>query len=370
MSSVALAVRPPLAEGAVWPSTALAAPGRRYGFASLAALALASALMVTVAGEVQDQRRRPELTPVVVDRPAFASLFDTTPVLVTETRLWIKFSTTVPRWMFLADHARWQRMHFEDWDQLDSTTRAAGLSQLLARYGDLVDAPATWRRMSALEWDEVPQPLRAMAIVGMIEHWTRFYEVGVQYGLDPVLVSKTAKAIAMSESWFDHRAVHANRDASRDIGLGGASDFARETLRRLFSDGAADFTLTDEQYFNPWFAARWLAFWLDLTLRESHGDLDLATRAYNVGIGRARAGAGAEYLAGVQRRRARYFEGPSHSPTWATLSQFRRDRRWLPPVVVRPPLASTAWTPVGSRFGAFPPSVAPRPPVSSELAEP
>jgi hypothetical protein len=58
-------------------------------------------------------------------------------------------------------------------------------------------------------------------------------------------------------------------------------------------------------------------------LQESDGDVDLAIRAYNKGIGDALDGAGDEYLTAVRRRRRRYFVGPSGSPTWAALSAYR-----------------------------------------------
>jgi hypothetical protein len=180
--------------------------------------------------------------------------------------------------------------------------------------------------MSAYDWDAIPQPIRAMATVGMIEYWMSRYDVGAAFGLDRGAVLRTVKAIAMSESWFEHRAIYVNRDGATDIGLGGASEFARRTIRQGYEEGWSDFTLTDDDYFNPWLASRWLAFWFDLMLREANGDMNLAIRAYNRGIGQARAGAGEEYLSGVERRRRRYFEGPSDSPTWRALSRLRRQQ--------------------------------------------
>jgi hypothetical protein len=112
---------------------------------------------------------------------------------------------------------------------------------------------------------------------------------------------QTIKAIAMSEPWFDHRARGVNADGSVDIGLGGSSDFARRTIRRWYTEGRSDFSLVDEEYFNPWLASRSLAFWFDVVLHEGNGDLGLAP--YNGGIGRAMAGAVDAYLAGVERRR-------------------------------------------------------------------
>ena len=128
----------------------------------------------------------------------------------------------------------------------------------------------------------------------------------------------------MSESWFDHRAAAVNRDGTRDIGLGGASEYARDVLRRWYAAGRVDFTLADREYYNPWKATRWLAFWFGLMIDEARGDLDLAVRAYNWGLPRAQDGEGRDYLAVVKQRRARYFEGPSRSPTWRILSAFRR----------------------------------------------
>jgi hypothetical protein len=326
-----------------WPihgRTAIGARGRLWACLAMSAVALLSSLTLGVGNQVYREHRSPMWLPEVPPRSPLAIFYDVTPVTVTVTRNWEKFTLVRPRYEFLTDAVLWRQMHFDDWDRLDTASRYEGLTRLLAMHGHLVADPSLWRRMTPLEWDDVPQPVRAMAIVGMIEYWIRFYAVGAAYELDPQLVLRTAKAIAMSESWFDHRAVYVNGDGSTDVGVGGASLFAREALRRLHDRGLADFTLRDQEYFNPWLASRWLAFWLALTLDEARGDLDLATRAYNVGIGRAGRGWGQEYLAGVERRRRRYFEGPSDSPTWSALSQYRRDQMWIPRVVVRPPLSA------------------------------
>jgi hypothetical protein len=317
---------------------ALRARGRFAACLAASALLLSMSSALGVGNHVYRDHRAPLWVPAVAPRPVLTTFYDTTPVTVTVTRQWLKFDLVMPRYLFLEDAPVWRQMHFEDWDRLDATLRREGLARLFARYGHLVADATLWPRMSAFDWDEVPQPLRAMAIVGMIEYWVQFYAVGRDYELDPAVVLRTAKAIAMSESWFDHRAVHVNADGSADLGIGGASQFARDTLRRLHGRGLADFMLQDQEYYNPWLAARWLAFWLQLSLDEAGGDLPLAVRAYNVGIGRAGRGLGQDYLSGVERRRRRYFEGPSDSPTWSALSQFRRDQVWLPRLVVRAPL--------------------------------
>jgi hypothetical protein len=286
---------------------------------------LAAALLLGAAGLVVLQRHlQSQLPPAAAPVDVFATLFDTRPVTVTITALWQKAPLEMPRWQFLADHHIWLRMNFEDWDRLPNDLRAAGLERLLARHGDFITDPARWPAMTAADWDAVPQPVRAMAFVEMIDRWADFYRPGEAFGLDPYEVAQTIKAVALSESWLDHRGWAANADGSTDIGLGAASNFARDAMRRLFAEQRVEFPMSDADYFNPRKATRWLVFWFGLMIDEARGDLHLAVRAHNCGISQARRGCGQEYLEHVLRRRERYFAGPSGSPTWRALSEFRR----------------------------------------------
>ena len=268
-----------------------------------------------------------EMLPVVAEIDVYAVFVDTRPVQVITTANWIKVPIVTTRDAVKSDPTLWGRMHFEDWDKLPHDLMEVGLTNLLKRYGAVINNPLAWARMEPADWDPIPQPARAMAFLNIIKYWDDRYQVGRRHGLNRRLVTDTLQAVAMSESWFEHRAINVNADGSRDIGLSGASDYARRAIRRLHAAGMIDLALRDDEYYDPFKAARMLTVWFQIMLDEADGDLDLAIRTYNRGIARARRGEGHEYLEGVKRRRRRFIRNDGTSGAWRFLNEPRRDAK-------------------------------------------
>ena len=246
---------------------------------------------------------------------------DLTHLPITITAGWQKVSKTVSVYELLSDKTLWRRMNFDDWDTVPRETREAALEKMWTEYAHLIANPRQWDRMTAEDWDAVPQPIRAQAFMQMLRYWSGYYQVGAAYELPRGTITDTMRAIAMAESWFEHRAVSVSRSDSRDLGLAQMSDFARNRLRQLFLADRIDFAPDNDQgYFDPWQATRMVAIWFDLMLFEQIGDLPAAIRAYHLGAAATRSGEGEEYLANVLRIRRRYVRSIDGPPSWNFLA--------------------------------------------------
>lgn len=158
--------------------------------------------------------------------------------------------------------------------------------------------------------EDLPAPVRATKTLQRIDEW-----VG-RTGLDSLLGRRTARhtlgAIAMSESFFDHRAINQHRTGD-DLGLFQASRWARN--QRV---GGTDFSRwANSDWYEVERSVEFGAKFFRRLLDDAESDLSTAIMSYNTGLRSARNGSAQakRYLEMVRDRRKRYFEDPV-SPTW------------------------------------------------------
>lgn len=228
------------------------------------------------------------------------------PIQATITVSWKKIPFTVTARDIDHNGIFWRNAYISDWDVVPKDPREKGLQKMLEKYGVFIQNEVVWEKMTRSDWDTVPQPIRSMAFMKMLNYWS---SVHVSKPDD----TDTLKAIVMGESWFEHNAVNEQR-GNKDVGLSQASDYARKAINRIYKRN-----MIEEDYLDPFKATEAATLWFSRMLQEVRGDRNLAVRAYNKGIGRARNGDGTEYLENTDRIRNEYIRNMGNSSSWQFL---------------------------------------------------
>ena len=293
---------------------------RRTGAVAVSLLLMTAATMAALAVHEFASDRE---TPAAVQAPTvLASLSDLRPVSVTiTTPAWAKVRYTVTAQALRSDFTLWRQMHFNDWDRVPEAIRSPALLAMVRAHEDVLAGPNTWRVMSPSDWDAVPQPMRAMAYLRMVWYWAVEERIGRTFALEPRVLAQTVAAIVMTESWFEHRAVHENPWGNRDLGLAQCSDYCRDQIAGMSEAGAISFSPTEGDYLNPWIATRVATIWFQRELVNSAGDVALAIRAYHRGQAAAMDEKGDAYLARVRRLREQYIRTQTASASWRLMTR-------------------------------------------------
>jgi len=219
----------------------------------------------------------------------------------------------------LTDEATWRAMHWKDWDAVPQEIFTPAVRNQQNAYLHVL-RPALWEEMEAQDWDLVPGLVRAAAFLRMAEEAAEREHLPIQHAGDWM------KALALLESFLDHRAVH-RKDGNVDLGLYQHSAWARAWLARH-----RDFQgLPDSVYFNPWISSRAAARLLKQNLIDTWMDVEAGVLAYNTGLRKAqkRSPEAKRYRDLLYDRYVRYVQYPRSWPSWAAIRNMVEEGRNL-----------------------------------------